>query len=1129
MAFDITSNIDDDELPFGFIDKQPELAADTETDDNKSHSVVAEPMPIIARIDDILNEPKSDTNSDEVSAVETESNEVEDIYEETITPGFVVENHMIIEKETERQIPNAPINALGLSTRSINVLVRARCFSLKDIVGRSVTEIQHINQLGVHGYNEIKNKLNVYINSHVVSNNISEYGKDIHAKENMITPGFVVKNDMIVEIETGKQISDDHIDVLDLSVRSFNALMRAQLSWLTDLVGKTEKEIQSVKNLGNHSSDEVRQRLNDYLHSKADKLSQPEYTHSETQDAVIEDEYVTVAISVPLEEMGLSARSFNCLKRAGITNSNELMALTEEQLRKIKNLGDKSLEEILETRKKHQVRYERKKVNIGEAKLRELVDEFYNAVSEIVPKEAEVAAKNRFLACAFEVSDRVDDKEAVFAVCSREEQFCKWLQAYIEQQLDNNRMGGLTFKQLDDLLPDVIDISVVGDYLSDRIESGELIENSRGYYIRKYPRLEDIADDLLKGREKEVFFKRMRGITLDEIGKETNVTRERIRQIEAKAERKLIRIPGGKELKVRENRFKELFTKYSFTPEAYCAVTGDRVISYRFMSMVYHMGNGELSEMPADESVPPIIRERCLRYLRELDHAENLYPEGDDGIAVPKNRTAIEDYLLYRYCRDEMTFDDFIKLYHGFIADSDLNDDEKEELGKGEDRVRENRLNAKATNVLWKYGKRLRYYNLNLRDYSELFEVLDLGQYKNIELSTLKFVRAYPELMKSYDIRDEYELHNLLRKLEADQKYDNLTLSKAPTLRFGEFDRDETVKQIMLELAPVSTQELAAAISDVYGFREDFVISWFVCIKEYYRDGIYSADYEPMPDEHMQVLKARLTDDFYFISEIREAYKQMYPQADETLISSYNLKRMGFVVNSTYVIQHFDSASKFFIHRLTKDEITELNDSDKKYAVLTQYYAVLDMLRDRYEIIEYEPNHFINIRRLKNQGIEVTDLKDYCIEVYEYVKDRKYFTVEQLIKEGFTSKLDILGFEPWFYSSVLRADKKHFSYIKTSRTVLFGTDCNEAVTRLSIISQVVSEFGSIDFDEMISYISEEYNIELDRYDVKMMLGDSSLYYDDIFDKVYIDRKAYYDELNAIDDNDTEWEDEYEFT
>ena len=50
----------------------------------------------------------------------------------------------------------------------------------------------------------------------------------------------------------------------------------------------------------------------------------------------------------PIEELDLSVRSYNCLKRAGIATVLELTDKTEEDMMKVKNLGKKSLKEIKE-------------------------------------------------------------------------------------------------------------------------------------------------------------------------------------------------------------------------------------------------------------------------------------------------------------------------------------------------------------------------------------------------------------------------------------------------------------------------------------------------------------------------------------------------------------------------------------------------------------------------------------------------------------------------------------------------------------------------------------------------------------------------------------------------------------
>ena len=49
---------------------------------------------------------------------------------------------------------------------------------------------------------------------------------------------------------------------------------------------------------------------------------------------------------IPVESLNLSVRSFNCLKRAGISKVSELLDMTEEEIIKMRNFGKKSLDEI---------------------------------------------------------------------------------------------------------------------------------------------------------------------------------------------------------------------------------------------------------------------------------------------------------------------------------------------------------------------------------------------------------------------------------------------------------------------------------------------------------------------------------------------------------------------------------------------------------------------------------------------------------------------------------------------------------------------------------------------------------------------------------------------------------------
>ena len=53
------------------------------------------------------------------------------------------------------------------------------------------------------------------------------------------------------------------------------------------------------------------------------------------------------ALDLTIDELDLSVRSFNCLKRAGINTVEDLTNKSEEDMMKVRNLGSKSLEEVI--------------------------------------------------------------------------------------------------------------------------------------------------------------------------------------------------------------------------------------------------------------------------------------------------------------------------------------------------------------------------------------------------------------------------------------------------------------------------------------------------------------------------------------------------------------------------------------------------------------------------------------------------------------------------------------------------------------------------------------------------------------------------------------------------------------
>ena len=75
--------------------------------------------------------------------------------------------------------------------------------------------------------------------------------------------------------------------------------------------------------------------LSDNKHGELQIISEPEESDK------------TSAMDMNIDELELSVRSYNCLKRAGINTVAELCNKTSDDMMKVRNLGKKSLEEVL--------------------------------------------------------------------------------------------------------------------------------------------------------------------------------------------------------------------------------------------------------------------------------------------------------------------------------------------------------------------------------------------------------------------------------------------------------------------------------------------------------------------------------------------------------------------------------------------------------------------------------------------------------------------------------------------------------------------------------------------------------------------------------------------------------------
>lgn len=139
------------------------------------------------------------------------------------------------------------------------------------------------------------------------------------------------------DIEEDEPISDPtelSIDDVELSVRSYNCLKRAGIKTIGELCDMTMEDMMKVRNLGRKSLEEILTMLKDKGLALKD---------SDDEDEITGD----VNTNISIEELEFSVRTYNCLNRAGIRTLRDICKKTPEDMMKVRNLGRKSLEEVL--------------------------------------------------------------------------------------------------------------------------------------------------------------------------------------------------------------------------------------------------------------------------------------------------------------------------------------------------------------------------------------------------------------------------------------------------------------------------------------------------------------------------------------------------------------------------------------------------------------------------------------------------------------------------------------------------------------------------------------------------------------------------------------------------------------
>jgi len=583
--------------------------------------------------------------------------------------------------------------------------------------------------------------------------------------------------------------------------------------------------------------------------------------------------------------------------------------------------------------------------------------------------------------------------------------------------------------------------------------------------------------------------KRFEGLTLREIGEIKGVSRERIRQLEQKE----IKLLPHQEMY--EWRFKNFYENYDLTNEEFCQVFNITEYELNFLEFFCEKD----TKLKSKEQ---LLKEESL-FIRDTERLINLIEKDYytiEGRKIKKDRQSVSSYFVERFAVDNIHFSDFYERVTQAINEYSI------EIDTGSMRSYEATI-ERLDNVISKSGRTIRYYPFDQFDMDYFFSSIDFSLFMNTEISTLKILETYQQLCEQYDIRDEYELHNIIKR-HPEKTPSYVTLKRTPMITIGNATRFDQLLELITEYSPIHQDELALKYHEIYRVKMETIKANFLKEASLHLNGdVFRVETSEVELEILEVLKSDLTEDFYFKEDIYEMYQQKFPQ--KTINFSLYFNELGYRNFSQFILKDkYSRADLFFKEKYFSSDIFKI--TDKRFYSLGSYLNTLETLRANLDIFEFQKEHYISFSKIhENIGVTKSDIKELIEEILDFVKYDYFtiFSIEHIIDKSVFAEF---GFDDIFYESLLKRDPRlRFQYMG-GRVVL--KQIKEKFFTYHLIEDLVIKFKRIDIYDLMTYLNEQLGIDLPKEKITDVTNHTEIYYHPIMEMLYQDEDEFYEML-----------------
>lgn len=634
------------------------------------------------------------------------------------------------------------------------------------------------------------------------------------------------------------------------------------------------------------------------------------------------------------------------------------------------------------------------------------------------------------------------------------------------------------------------DVSNLNELLNELLDKKILKKEDDNYSLIK-PKLKVEIQKIKEDSHKDMVLKKLSGRTLESIGSEYNITRERVRQIIQKEINKF-------SITREEEKYKEIFESYDFDCELFCDLFNVNEYVFYYLREKYKTGESEPSELIDGWNLD-------RRQLAILKRKYNLITYHGENLVVKKNNILL---AILKQSDKSLEYSEIMNEYNKIIDNNNL---DLEKISDSDFRNIDSILNRSAY-VLCDAGRYYRYYDIDALDENDLQSLREMMNVEPGDYSSEFFFNNNKLLMKNIDIKNEYELHNLLRKLIGNFN-GKLVYSRMPDIFVDCDDKNAFVENLIHELSPISLDEFVEFVYQNYGHKNNTFRALLVSnFNKYITNGQIISECVEFTPEQISILNEKLKEDIYSIMTVKELLTNLFDVNDFKLINNLNMSKLGYKLRGNYIMKSSISNLEGYLRDIIlNNDYYEVKPEMKKIG--STFSSYLYKFIYNLDLFEIDSGKYITIKKLKELGISKNNIQEFINEIEKVISDNEYFNLYTLDKDNFLTNLKKYNFPDCFYETIISAIPNVKTFTVKNNVVFIKTD--EQATREKFINSFVTK-NKIFISEIKKAILDEYNIDLYEYYIKEFIDKKKFYFDNSIDCVYKSRDDYEEDLNDLD-------------